>query len=105
MRQLKMVKVKGVFIVSVVFILSLVFIIVSDAEASTFETQSVYGGDITSSFSSTMLQNAAYMAFYAMVDQDLGTYPFGTGFEFAEKVKTGGPWDYKLVFTGYYLYN
>lgn len=58
----------------------------------------VVGVDVTSSFTTTMRQNAAYMAYYAMMDQDQGTYPLLTGEEFASKVRTGGPWDYKQFY-------
>ncbi|MED0676190.1 polymorphic toxin type 44 domain-containing protein [Aneurinibacillus thermoaerophilus] len=51
--------------------------------------------NITSSFSKTLKNNAAYIAYYAMWDKDQGTYPAGTGLEFASKVKSGGEWDYK----------
>ncbi|NQX69402.1 hypothetical protein HQN90_25015 [Paenibacillus alba] len=50
---------------------------------------------ITSEFSLKMRQNAAYMAYYALNDAQQGTYPIGTGQEFASKVPSGGPWDYK----------
>ncbi|MBD2869291.1 polymorphic toxin type 44 domain-containing protein [Paenibacillus arenilitoris] len=37
------------------------------------------------------------MAYYALTDIEQETYPFGTGLEFASKVKSGGVWDYKLT--------
>lgn len=94
------------FFVSV-FVLTLFFVMFSSssAEANEFEVQSVYGGDITSSFTKTLASNAVWMAYYAMIDREQNTYPFGTGMEFANRVKSGGVWDYKRVYTGYYLYN
>lgn len=63
--------------------------------------------DVTDEFTSIMRQNAAYMAYYASLDIDMGTYPLLTGEEFASKVRTGGDWDYKLEY-GYsneYIYD
>ncbi|WP_405081039.1 polymorphic toxin type 44 domain-containing protein [Paenibacillus chitinolyticus] len=53
---------------------------------------------ITSEFSLKMRQNAAYMAYYALNDAQQNTWPIGTGKEFASKVPSGGPWDYKKVY-------
>ena len=67
----------------------------------------IKGGDITTSFSLLMSQNAAYMAYYAYIDQQQLTYPLGTLNEFRDKVTYGAVWDYKLTF-GYstpYIYN
>lgn len=63
--------------------------------------------DITSSFTQKMRANAAYMAYYALNEKQQGTYPLGTGLEFASKVKGGGPWDYKLQYgwDNWYTYN
>lgn len=63
--------------------------------------------NVTSSFSLTMRKNAAYIAYYAYNEEQQGTYPIGTGEEFASKVKTGGPWDYKQTFGSniQYIYN
>ncbi|WP_110930748.1 polymorphic toxin type 44 domain-containing protein [Paenibacillus bouchesdurhonensis] len=55
--------------------------------------------DMTYDFSKHMRDNAAYIAYFAYTEQrDFGTYPFGTGFEFAEHVKPGGDWDYKTTY-------
>ena len=54
-----------------------------------------------------MRQNAAYMAYYASLDIDMGTYPLLTGETFATRVRPGGVWDYKLDY-GYsnsYIYD
>lgn len=63
--------------------------------------------NLTKGFSSKLLANGAWMWYYAQTDMSLGTYPIGTGFEFANRVQTNGIWDYKQVFTtGYsYTYN
>ncbi|MGG0509426.1 polymorphic toxin type 44 domain-containing protein [Priestia megaterium] len=61
--------------------------------------------NVTSSYSSKMRSNALHMAYYAYEEKKRGTYPVGTGKEFAAKVKTGGPWDYKRVYKGTYTFN
>ncbi|KXH83752.1 polymorphic toxin type 44 domain-containing protein [Sporosarcina sp. HYO08] len=62
--------------------------------------------DLTKSFSTTMKKNAAYMSQYALSEKQLtNTYPLATGVEFASKVKSGGPWDYKRTYRGKYKYN
>lgn len=53
------------------------------------------GGNVTSSFSSIMLDNAARVYQYKITDK---TYPIGTGLYFAKKVKSRGPWDYKHAY-------
>jgi Bacterial toxin 44 len=65
------------------------------------------GNNITSSFSNTMLKNAATIAYYAMNEKKRGTYPIGTGDYFASMVKSRGPWDYKHAYgtTTKYVYN
>lgn len=50
------------------------------------------GGNVTASFSKTMLKNAATTWQVKETDK---VYPVGTGMFFAEKVKSRGPWDYK----------
>ncbi|ASS74569.1 hypothetical protein CIG75_05890 [Tumebacillus algifaecis] len=72
------------------------------------EAQVPIGEDLTNSFTTTMRKNAAYMAYYAMNEQNYqGTYPVLTGQEFASKVRTGGVWDYKQYYGGtvQYMYN
>lgn len=54
--------------------------------------------DISTSFSKVLKKNAAYIAYYALNEKPLGTYPLATGEYFAKQVKTGGPWDYKLEY-------
>lgn len=61
--------------------------------------------NITSGYSLTMAQNGAWMWYYAQTDVEQGTYPIGTGFEFADRVRSGGVWDYKQGFQKGYLYN
>lgn len=63
--------------------------------------------DVTSSFTTTMRKNAAYMAYFAMDEQAQGTYPIGTGMEFASRVRSGSVWDYKQYYgsTVQYIYN
>ncbi|MGG3157638.1 polymorphic toxin type 44 domain-containing protein [Priestia megaterium] len=61
--------------------------------------------NVTSSYSSKMRSNALHMAYYAYEEKKRGTYPVGTGKEFASKVKSGGPWDYKKVYKGSYTFN
>ena len=61
--------------------------------------------NITSGYTQTMAQNGAWMWSYAQVDVQQGTYPIGTGYEFVNRVKTNGVWDYKQVFTSGYSYN
>jgi len=53
------------------------------------------GGNVTSSFSSIMLKNAARAYQYKIADI---TFPVGTGRFFASKVKSRGPWDYKHAY-------
>ncbi|ARU61141.1 hypothetical protein CBW65_08930 [Tumebacillus avium] len=75
---------------------------------TTPEVELPIGEDLTYSFTTTMRKNAAYMAYYAMNEQDYQqTYPIATGKEFASKVRTGGVWDYKQYYgsTVQYLYN
>lgn len=45
-----------------------------------------------------MLNNAADLAQYALMDINYGSYPILTGLYFAGKVKTGGAWDYKRIY-------
>ena len=53
------------------------------------------GGDVTASFSSKMLKNAASLYQYTISDK---TYPIGTGYYFTGKVNSRGPWDYKHAY-------
>ncbi|MCK2157114.1 polymorphic toxin type 44 domain-containing protein [Exiguobacterium sp. 17-1] len=53
------------------------------------------GGNVTSSFSSIMLKNAARVYQYRIEDK---TVPVGTGRFFAKKVQSRGPWDYKHAY-------
>ncbi len=75
------------------------------AEASNVEILSFDGGDITKSFSNEMLYNAGYMSQYMLFDKQKGTYPVLTGMEFAERVKSGGVWDFKRTYTKYYTFD
>ncbi|SDJ14832.1 polymorphic toxin type 44 domain-containing protein [Alteribacillus bidgolensis] len=62
--------------------------------------------DITSSFSQTTLENAAVIAYYAYNEKEYGsTYPLGTGEFFAEKVRSGGDWDYKRTYLGSFTFD
>jgi len=78
--------------VLILSILSLLLTAGLSASAFSATTQ-----DVTSSFSQTMRDNGAWMAYYALIDIEQETYPLGTGLEFASKVKSGGVWDYKLT--------
>lgn len=80
---------KLIYVLSIIIIGSIIFPSSSSA---------AYPFDITSTFAPQMQKNALYMAYYALSDKEMGTYPYGTGFEFASKVKSGGVWDYKSVF-------
>lgn len=62
--------------------------------------------NVTSSYSKKMRTNALHMAYYAYEEKKTsGSYPVGTGKEFASKVRSGGPWDYKHSYTGTYTFN
>lgn len=95
---------KKLLFLSFALMFSLVFSFSNSASANV-NIESAYGGDITTSFSKTMLNNAANVAYYAYHEKQQGTYPIGTGFYFADRVKSGGVWDYKRVYTKYYYYN
>lgn len=82
-------------------------IIESNSNNNTITNVATVMYDVTNEFTLLMRQNAAYMAYFASLDYDMGTYPALTGFEFADKVRPGGVWDYKLTY-GYsnsYIYD
>jgi hypothetical protein len=82
-------------------------IIESNSNNNTKTNTALVVSDATNEFTLKMRQNAAYMAYYASIDVDMGTYPLLTGEEFASKVRSGGEWDYKLVygFSNNYIYD
>ncbi|OEI75434.1 hypothetical protein BG616_15030 [Bacillus subtilis] len=76
-------------------LISLIVLLSVCVVGMTPEKASAATKNITTDFSTKIKQNAIKIAYYAMNDS---TYPIGTGREFASKVKTGGPWDYKLKY-------
>lgn len=84
-------------------ILSVTPIVSAETTSSTIRP---FADEITDEFADLMLDNAAYIGYYALSEERNGTWPLYTGTEFASKVRSRGAWDYKRVYgarTSYYF--